>query len=186
MEDERERRGNLVLVVEGIQEAIKVAEVVLLEAVSDGDEHPGVKALALLVCGGPLTVHQLTCIWGGRRRKDGRDGRGGEEKVAWGSLHSSGWTMIPNVWWSGTSRVSAILQGEREERKGGKGGREGGGKRGREGGGKREREGGRREEGRTKVGRRKIGRQGGGKDGEKAESRKEEVSILLHNSHTRL
>ena len=114
MEDERERRGNLVLVVEGIQEAIKVAEVVLLEAVSDGDEHPGVKALALLVCGGPLTVHQLACIWGGGIRKDGRDG---EEKVAWGSLHSSGWTMIPNVWSSGTSRVSAILQGEREERK---------------------------------------------------------------------
>ena len=78
MEDERERRGNLVLVVEGIQEAIKVAEVVLLEAVSDGDEHPGVKALALLVCGGPFTVHQLACIWEGGEKKKGWKGWRGE------------------------------------------------------------------------------------------------------------
>jgi len=54
------------------------------------------------------------------------------------SLNSSGWTMTPNVWPSGTSRVSAMLQreggmegGRQEER----GRRE---ERGREGGGRKE------------------------------------------------
>lgn len=60
--------------MEGIQEAVKVAEFILLEVVSDGDKHSGVEALALLVCGGALTVHQLACIWGmrgkGIRRRD--------------------------------------------------------------------------------------------------------------------
>ena len=184
MEDERERRGNLVLAVEGIQEAIKVAEVVLLEVVSDGDEHPGVKALALLVCGGPLTVHQLTCIWG-EKKEEWKGWKG------WRGEGGSGLTAFIRLDHDTKRMVVRYIQGfcnpaGREGREEGREGREGGGKRGREGGGKREREGGRREEGRTKVGRRKIGRQGGGKEGEKAESRKEEVSILLHNSHTRL
>ena len=61
---ETERRGNLVLVVKGIQEGVKVAEFILLEVVSDGGKHSGVEALALLVRGGALTVHQLACIWG--------------------------------------------------------------------------------------------------------------------------
>jgi len=67
--------------VEGIQEAVKVAEFILLEVVSDGDKHSGVEALALLVCGGALTVHQLACIWGDEGEGDkGRMSRGEEER----------------------------------------------------------------------------------------------------------
>ena len=128
-----ERRGNLVLVVKGIQEGVKVAEFILLEVVSDGGKHSGVEALALQVRGGALTVHQLACIWGDEGERDKREGwveerkkcEGGgarkEDTVDWSSLHSSGWTMIPNVWSPGTSRVSAILPGKRRTR-GGRGG----------------------------------------------------------------
>lgn len=67
--------------MEGIQEAVKVAEFILLEVVSDGDKHSGVEALALLVCGGALTVHQLACIWGDEGEGDkGRMSRGEEER----------------------------------------------------------------------------------------------------------
>ena len=46
----------LIMFAQGIQEAFKVVEVVLLEVVSDGGEHTLVKALVLLVCGGALHV----------------------------------------------------------------------------------------------------------------------------------
>ena len=159
MEDERERRGNLVLVVEGIQEAIKVAEVVLLEVVSDGDEHPGVKALALLVCGGPLTVHQLTCIWG-EKKEEWKGWKG------WRGEGGSGLTAFIRLDHDTKRMVVRYIQGlcnpaGREGREEGREGREGGRREERKGGRREERKGGREEGGRENEGRKKKNRQAG-------------------------